>query len=376
MTDEAPKDSSLSPADDHDLSLPRELAREARELAECMQSLPQAYVGPVGTGVLRARPEDFVVEEIMGFDPSGDGAHLWLWVEKCGLNTDQVARALAKLAGVPGREVGFAGLKDRHAITRQWFSVPWAMKRELPSRWAGTGWHVCRVARHPRKLRRGTLSGNRFLITLRECVLDEAMLPTRLAQIATDGVPNFFTEQRFGTDNLSDAAKLFAGRNTAISHHLRGILFSAARAALFNLVLARRVQTGCWRTLLPGEAVQLRGSNSFFVATEIDTDLEARLHTRDIVPTGPLWGNGGLQSQATAAELELDVLRAFPGFRAGLEYARLDPARRTLVVYPQDFTCHHDPVSRSLTLQFGLTSGAYATGLLRELVQYIPSVPH
>lgn len=369
MTDDAPNEASPGVASNHDQSLPRELAREAGELAQCMQSLPLAYTGTVGTGVLRARPEDFVVEEVMGFDPCGDGAHLWLWVEKRGLNTDQVARALAKLAAVPPREVGFAGLKDRHAITRQWFSVPWAIKRELPSAWAGDGWQVCRQSRHARKLRRGTLAGNRFLITLRECIVDEALLTTRLAEIAARGVPNYFTEQRFGSDNLRDVARLFAGQGGAISHHLRGILLSAARAALFNVVLSRRVRTGCWRSVLPGDAVQLCGSNSFFVATDFNAELASRLDAGDIVPTGPLWGKGGLQSQSAAAQLELDVLQAFPSFCAGLEQARLDPARRALVVYPQNLTCQYDLTEHALHFGFGLPAGAYATGVMRELVR-------
>jgi len=350
---------------------PTELAREARNLAERMQTLPRAYAAPVGSATLRAQPADFVVEEELGFEPSAAGEHLWLWIEKCGLNTEQVARALAKLAAVPLRDIGFAGLKDRHAITRQWFSVPWAAGREIVAGWAGEGWTVLRQQRHGRKLRRGTLAGNRFTILLREMTATTAALQSRLAAIAAGGVPNYFTEQRFGYDNLGDAAKLFAGQRACISPHQRGLLFSAARSALFNVVLAQRVQVGTWRTLLAGDAVQLAGSNSFFVATEIDAPLEARVQAKDIAPTGPLWGRGRPLNQGAAAAFEQQILAAYPAFSAGLVHAGLDQARRSLVVFPQDFSWQQDASARSLTLRFVLPAGAYATAVVREIVEYI-----
>lgn len=351
-------------------STPNDLAREARELALCMQTLPLAYGSPIGTGRLRAHPEDFEVEEDIGFEPAGSGEHLWLWIEKRGLNTEQVARALAKLAGVPLRDIGFAGLKDRHAVTRQWFTLPFPAKRELPASWVAEGWRVCRQCRHTRKLRRGALAGNRFLILLRDVAADASALQARLTAIAATGVPNYFTEQRFGTDNLADAAKFFAEGRANVSRHQRGILLSSARSALFNVVLAHRVRAACWRALLPGEAVQLAGSNSFFVAEHIDGDLEARLGANDIAPTGPLWGRGGLQTASTAADLESQVLASYPAFRAALEKAGLDAARRALVAYPQNLSWEHDPAARTLRLRFSLPSGSYATGIVREALEY------
>lgn len=370
MTADTTDDSPAASADPQAGLNHGELAREARELAERMQTLPRTYATPVGSGILRAHHEDFVVEEDVGAEPSGSGEHLWLWIEKRGLNTEQVARALAKLAGVPVRDIGFAGLKDRHAIARQWFSVPFAAARELPESWAGAGWTVLQQQRYGRKLRRGTLAGNRFIITLREVTADAAELQSRLANVAAGGVPNYFTEQRFGFDNLGDAAKLFAGQRSNISPHQRGLLFSAARSALFNVVLAQRVQTGSWCALLCGDAVQLAGSKSFFVATDIDAELEARLQAKDIAPTGPLWGRGRPLTQASAAAFEQQVLAPYPAFLAGLEHARLDQARRSLVVFPRDFLWRHDPCECTLSLRFTLPAGAYATAVVREIVEY------
>lgn len=367
-------DSPAAPAEQYSGLIADEFAREARELAERMQDLPRAYASPVGSGILRAQPADFVVEEDVGFEPDGAGNHLWVWVEKRGLNTEQVARSLAKLAAVPVRDIGFAGLKDRHAITRQWFSVPMPAGRDLPPQSSTEGWSVLRQQRHGRKLRRGTLVGNRFTIVLREICAEAVALQSRLTAVAAGGVPNYFTEQRFGFDNLGDAAKLFTGARTAISPHQRGILFSAARSALFNRVLASRVQANTWRSLLTGDALQLAGSNSFFVATEIDAQLEARLQSKDIAPTGPLWGRGQPPVQGAAAAIEAEVAAAYPAFTAGLAQAGLDHARRGLGVFPQDFSWQHDISARSLTLRFALPAGAYATAVIREIVDYhLPS---
>ena len=227
--------------------------------------LPRAYGGPVLRATLRATAEDFRVEEILGYDADGHGEHVLLWVEKRDANTDWVARELAKFAGVPPVAVGYAGLKDRHAVTRQTFSVQLAGKPDPDWSTLGcAGVAVLAATRHSRKLKRGALRGNRFVLTLRDVQGDPAAADALLAQIAARGVPNYFGEQRFGRagNNVAQARAMFAGRR--VERNQRSMLLSAARSQIFNDVLATRVERGVWDTALDGEIWSLAGSHSWF----------------------------------------------------------------------------------------------------------------
>jgi tRNA pseudouridine13 synthase len=229
---------------------------------------PRAYGTAVAQGVIRATPADFQVEEILGFEPDGAGEHIWLWIEKTGENTHWVAEQLSKAAGVPLRSVGYAGMKDRHAVTRQWFSV------QLPKS-AGEWWsslqsdnvRVLRAVPHRRKLKQGTPLINRFHLRVRELQGDVTQLAARIEQCRLTGVPNYFGEQRFGRqgDNVAQAAAMFAGEIRP-GRHQRGIYLSAARGFLFNLVLQRRIQAGNWNRVLPRDILMLAHSRSRFAA--------------------------------------------------------------------------------------------------------------
>jgi tRNA pseudouridine13 synthase len=323
-------------------------------------------------GVIRARPEDFVVDECLGFKLSGAGEHVWLRLRKRATNTEYLARALARIAGVPVRDVGYAGLKDRHAVTSQWFSV------RLPGRamedWRGRlpdRVEVLEATRHGRKLQKGALAGNHFTVTLRDCVGDRALIARRLETIAAHGVPNYFGEQRFGRDaaNVSHARAMFAGTEVVRDRHRRGLYLSAARAFLFNEVLARRVFEGTWSQLLDGEAVVLAGSRSFFLAEQIDDTLRSRLERHDVHPSGPLWGQGELPTGGSARALEEQVVAPYPELTRGLAAEGLRQERRALRLLPQTLTAHW-PDATTLVLGFELPAGSYATTLLRELVDY------
>lgn len=327
-----------------------------------------AFGRPVATGRLRSVPEDFRVDEELGFEPDGSGEHLLLQVRKRNTNTEWLARQIARIAGVRPRDVSYAGLKDRHAVTSQWFSI------HLPGRedpdWSELGSddvHLLRAARHGRKLRRGALELNRFTITVRELKGDSEELGERLAAIAARGVPNYFGAQRFGRGyaNLDRARALFEGARER-DRHKRGLYLSAARSFLFNEVLSRRVEEGCWDALLPGECAMLAGSRSFFVASAPDADLAARLASGDIHPSGPLWGRGELPSRDAAAELERSVVGEYPLFTEGLERAGLEQERRPLRLVPAGFEWTLE--ENTLELRFTLPAGAFATSVLRELV--------
>ncbi|WP_372015168.1 tRNA pseudouridine(13) synthase TruD [Pseudoxanthomonas sp. 10H] len=332
-----------------------------------------AFGGPVLSARIRVQPEDFRVEEIDAFEASGDGEHLLLTVEKRGMNTSFVAGAIARWASVPEVGVGFAGLKDRHAVTVQRFSV------QLPGREAPDvatleqdGLRVLAQARHRRKLSRGALAGNRFVLVLRELQGGREAIDARLAEVAARGVPNFFGDQRFGHGggNVGKALAMFAqgARGKRMGREQRSMLLSAARSALFNRVLAARVAGGSWDRGLEGEVWMLEGSRSVFGPEPWSGPLEQRLAAFDIHPSGPLWGRGGLRSEGACRALETGALEDHVSLalRDGLERAGLEQERRALRVRPQALAWDW-LAADSLRLSFALPAGSYATAVLEQL---------
>ena len=331
---------------------------------------PAAHGAPVLSARIRTTPEDFRVEELDAFEPSGAGEHLLLSIEKRGMNTAFAAKLLAQWAGVGEAAVGYAGLKDRHAVTVQRFSVqlPGREAPDVAALEANEGLRVLAMARHSRKLPRGALAGNRFVLVLREVDGARDAIERRLRAIASRGVPNYFGEQRFGRggDNVGNALAMFGGRRVA--REQRTHLLSAARSQLFNRVLGARVAAGNWDGALDGEVWMLDGSRSVFGPQPFDDTLAGRLATFDIHPTAPLWGRGALRSESGAAALEHEAL-ADPeslALRAGLEAAGLKQERRATRLRPQGLEWAW-PDDAVLELRFGLPPGAYATTLLAEL---------
>ena len=333
--------------------------------------LPRAHGGPLGRGRLRDRPEDFQVSEILGFEPDGEGDHLLLWVRKTGANTEWVARRLAATAGVPVAAVGYAGLKDRWAITEQWFSMP--RPRALEPDWGALveqGIEVLAVHPHRRKLRRGALTGNRFRIRVRDCRLEMADLERRLEVLRARGVPNYFGEQRFGhaDGNLHRAHELLTGAAQRVPRHQRGLWLSAARAQIFNELLAERVSRGDWDRLQAGDCPQLAGSHSFFLAEVVDEALGERAARLDLHPSGPLWGGGEPPTRLEPRALECGIAAGFAPWPARLAELGLEQERRSLRLTVEDLSGALD--GGSLMLEFRLSSGAYATAVLRELIDW------
>ena len=336
------------------------------EFADAVR-LPCAHGGPVGGGAIRSAPEDFIVREWLGFDADGEGDHWLLTVRKRGANTHWVAKQLGKLANIHPRDVGYAGLKDRNALTEQAFTVP---VRSPVADWlgvAGDGFEVIDAQRHRRKLKRGALKGNDFAIVIRNFSGERSQLEARLARIASHGVPNYFGPQRFGRDasNLRRAAAMFAG--TRIEDRFeRGFALSAARAYVFNAVLAERVAQASWNRLLQGDVANLDGSNSIFVPESIDELLIERCANLDIHPTGPLWGRGELRTTSDARALEEQAAARNAALCEGLAKAGLDQERRALRLRVQNLT--HTLEDGNLTLRFRLGRGAFATTVLHEIV--------
>jgi len=302
-----------------------------------------AYKILAGSAELKTEPEDFVVvEEFDEASFSGAGEHVCLQIRKRGQNTRWIAAALAEVAGVAERDIGFCGMKDRHAVTTQWFSVAHADEWRM-SPLAIPDCEVLQVVRHQRKLRRGSHRGNNFAIRLRNVSesIDVAILDERLALIAKSGVPNYFGEQRFGIagQNLVEADRLLRrGRQRKMGGR-QGIFLSAARSYLFNQVLSERVKQQSWSQVLDGE----------------------------VIPQGPLWGRGRSASKGALAELENRVLADFQPWCNALEHLGLDQQRRDLLLRLSQFEWHWQ--GRDLCLSFALPVGTYATSVLRELLE-------
>lgn len=332
--------------------------------------LPLAFGGAPMRGAIRVTAEDFVVDEVTGIAPTGAGEHAWLRIRKRDANTQWVAQRLAALAGVRAVAVGYAGLKDRRALTSQVFTV------HLPGRpdpdWSaleGLGLEVLEVARHQRKLQRGALRGNRFRLQVRELGGDAGALARRLDAVRRHGVPNYFGPQRFGRDgaNLAAAQALFDGRPPA-DRFLRGMAISAARALLFNAVLARRVTEGTWDVALDGDVVQLDGRRASFRVEPGDAAIPARVRGLEIHPTGPLPGLPGraLEPGPAVQALEAAALAPHRAWVEGLARLGVAAERRPLRLPVRDlrFAIRGD----LLELAFELPAGGFATTVLRECV--------
>jgi tRNA pseudouridine13 synthase len=332
-----------------------------------MSEFPCAHGGPPLRGRMRASAEDFEVDEVPGFSADGHGEHALLRIEKRDANTEWVAQQLARAAGVAPMSVGYSGLKDRHAVTRQMFSV------HLPGRpdpdWRALeieGVRILEVSRHSKKLKRGVHRSNRFRIRLSEVEGDRQAAELRLAAVARFGVPNYFGEQRFGRngENLRSAHALFAGQRMGRSQ--RGFALSAARSWLFNRVLARRVAEANWNQPLSGEVWMLSGTHSIFGPQPLDDELRERLERADIDPTGPLWGCGELRSSADVAAIEMEVAESEAALADGLRDNDLRQERRSLRLFPTEFG-HEWLADGSLIVSFALPSGTFATSVLREI---------
>ena len=339
-----------------------------------LANLAHAHGTPVAEAVLRSSPEDFQVEEELGFIPSGEGEHIFLHIRKRNQNTAWIADQLARVAGVKAFDVSYSGLKDRRAVTSQWFSIYWP-KGEQPD-FSGL-WNedieLLALTRNNRKLRKGAHQGNRFVITLRELQGEQAVVDARLQTIATEGVPNYFGEQRFGIDggNLPAGEQLLVERQGGAGRRRRedrreGLYLSALRSALFNRVLSERIVAHSWNRKLPGDVLNLDGRGSFFMPKPEDADIEQRLATLAIHPTGPLHGKGLPAVADEVAALEAGLVADAQAIVDGLVAVGMESQRRALRLKVVDLSADWLD-AQTLQLGFTLTSGSFATAVLREL---------
>lgn len=329
------------------------------------------YGEPQTSGDLRSCESDFKVFEQLPFTPCGEGEHLLIHIRKTGLNTVFVAKQLAKYFSVKENLVTYAGLKDRFAITEQWFGIHVPGKQEYDlSDLSIDGLEVITYARHNKKLRIGALSGNRFEITLRN-VSDINEVIRRWHAVNEYGVPNYFGEQRFGIDggNIERAASLFSGQKVK-DRKKRGIYLSAARSLLFNDIVSKRINNQLFDKIQKGDVLMLAGTQSVFPLEAIDEVIERRFVEKDVDITAPLWGAGQLMTLEEPLKLEATLPENHPDFCQGLAKFGLKQERRRIRLSFQDGVIESNESANTLTLKFTLAAGCFATSILRELLVY------
>ena len=332
---------------------------------------PRAWGSPCGTAFLKASASDFQVNELLDIELSGQGEHLWVHVEKSHLNTEEAARRLAKAAKIPLKHVGYAGLKDRLAITRQWFSL-YVPGREVDITSAASEQLVILSSqRHTRKLQRGAHRANQFKIRLTQLKADRSLLEVRLQCIQAQGVPNYFGLQRFGIEgtNVLQAQHYADMQELPQRRNLRSRLLSTARSLIFNQILAARVADKSWNQAQKGDVLIFTGSRSHFLAEEQDL-CDPRLAAMDLHPSGALVGAGELAGAGSVRELEEQVCLEHQTLCNWIVQADLRQERRMLRLPVTDLQwCYPD--DDTLELQFALPVGCYATSVVRELVELL-----
>ena len=322
---------------------------------------------PQQAGRLKAEFADFIVREELGYPLAGEGEFVAVKVRKTNANTLFVGEQLAKFVGISVKNMSYAGLKDRHAVTEQWFCLHLAGK-ETPdfSAFECEGVEILEVTRHNRKIRTGALEGNYFELLLRD-VEETDELKQRLNQLQAVGFPNYFTEQRFGRDghNLTQAQRWASGEISVKDRKKRSFYLSAARSEVFNLVVSQRIADQQMQTVLLGDYLQLAGSNSFFeVKAEDLMQSQQRLDENDVLLTAPLIGENSLEQNGN--ECEKAIVAQHKNLINLMKKERMNAARRAILCKPQDLRWQFEP--EGLHLTFFLNSGSYATGLVRELI--------
>lgn len=319
-------------------------------------------------GTIKEHLEDFIVEEIPAYTPSGQGEHLYLWIEKRDMGGEYFQRQIAQRLGISIGEIGMAGLKDRRAVTRQWVSVPSGSEPRL-GQLDSEGIKVLEVNRHSNKLRPGHLHGNRFSVLIRN-PQNATNLTDISSRIKAFGLPNYYGAQRFGheSETLQTGWKLLHGERVAVGRFMRKLALSAVQSAIFNLYLSQRLQDGLFRKVINGDVMAKWPVGGMFVTHDVATE-QNRFGAREIVHTGPMFGSKMRAAEAEAAERETDMLARLnlkqDAFQAGGKL--LEGTRRHNVIYVDDLSASEE--SCGIRLHFTLIAGSYATVLLDEITK-------
>lgn len=349
--------------------------------ADKLQQLGRVFPVPVVSGSLRTKPEDFKVVEELNFSPSGSGEHLFIRIKKTNANTQWVVNQLGKIFELSSQQIGYAGKKDRHSVSTQWFSLHLPGQEVDLNRMVIDGVELIESVRHNKKLKIGSLKCNQFEIILRD--VSGKIDSDIIRKIIKSGVPNYFGSQRFGhnASNLELADDYLAQKTKIKNRVKRGMVISSARSYLFNLILSERVKQKNWNEPLGGDCLNLNGSQSFFCIanakaenendqsldkTSMLSNIKSRIVNGDLHISGLLAGREKSESAESAKLIEDEVLAQYSNWMQAFHRLNLSTARRSFRVIPKDFCVEHE--SDTIKLNFKLNKGSYATSVIRELV--------
>ncbi len=342
-------------------------SNQPNDFSQHISELPYAHSFKRISGVLRQKDEDFKVFETLSFDTTGSGEHLFLLIEKQNCNTEWLAKQLQKLFNVDSKAIGYAGKKDRHSVSQQWFSVQLPgielSEAEINSKLQHEQYRLIQYTRHNKKLRRGAIAHNRFVIKLTSVkgVIDSDVINTLTKQ----GFPNYFGYQRFGIDaaNITKADQMLKGEIKVKAREKKSMYLSAARSYLFNLQLKERIKQNAWQSAVKGDCFNLNNTNAFF--TGDDDNLHSRLSEGDIHVSGWLPGIQPSEASEQAEQIEALVVKPYLNWFEGFKRFKVDSARRTFRVLPNHFQIINISDSE-VEVSFELPSGCFATSCLRE----------
>ncbi|GGL83111.1 tRNA pseudouridine synthase D [Deinococcus aerolatus] len=326
----------------------------------------RAWTEDVGTGgTLRQEPQDFRVEEVAAYPLSGEGDHLYLHVEKTGHTTAHVLRELGAQLGVRDRDIGVAGLKDRHAVTTQWLSVPAKYERRLGD-FALDGVRILDTTRHSNKLGMGHLRGNRFVVRVRGAEGGAAEAQATLATLGAHGVPNYFGPQRFGLGGLNaeEGLRVLRGESRLRDPRVRRFLISSVQSAVFNAFLSLRLERGVFASLLAGDMAKKHDTGGVFLVEDAAAE-SPRAERGEVSATGTLFGKKTKPLTLDAGALEAEALALFDLTPSVFASRRGD--RRLTRVFPEEASV--TPQDDGYTLAFTLPKGSFATSVLREVMK-------
>ncbi|QMV15419.1 tRNA pseudouridine(13) synthase TruD [Vibrio spartinae] len=341
---------------------------------DVLANLAYLYGKPVAKAKIKVKPEHFIVTEDLGFPLDGLGEHLMVRIRKTGENTSFVANELAKACGVKSKDVSWAGLKDRHAVTEQWLSVH-LPKGDTPDFSAFQARYphieILETTRHQRKLRPGDLRGNHFQITLTE-VTDIADVEQRLNMICEQAVPNYFGAQRFGHqgNNLNEARRWGRENVRTRNQNQRSLYLSTARSWIFNQIVSERIAKDCFHHLIDGDIV-LQGNEQILVeGDDMLAQWQSSVVQRQAGISAALAGDNALPTHSEALALEQRFVDDEPDLMKLIRGNRMKHERRNIALKPQQLDWKLG--KNEVILNFSLDAGCFATSLLRELVEEIP----
>lgn len=339
-------------------------------MIESAHNLALPYSQPTLSACIKEQAEDFEVIENLGFEPSGDGEHLFLWIEKSGCTTSELIRVLSESLQVPEKLISSSGLKDKLAVTRQWISIHLPSVRDIPDIETPQNIQILDADWHHKKLRTGTHRSNHFKIVAQKVNGEIEPLKKVVALIRKQGFANYFGEQRFGVkgDNVELALRKL-GSKKKLGRYQKSLYLSALRSDLFNQILHHRIASGYWESPLSGDLWMLNGSQSHF-QQPLDEQILTRYHSGDLHSAISLYGTGDnlLVDQARALEDQV--------FSSGIDSCRIleryavRRAYRPHRCIPENLVVNFDLAEQVLTISVTLPRGVFMTTLLQHMMNF------